>query len=189
PLTCHHTLRRSAIDLVELITRESDRDGADVFRQSFDTARARYREHVVARQQPRERELRGSTALRRGHIAYTIGERHVALEVTALKPRIETTPIVRREIVKGPEAPPEKATPKRTVRDQRDAQLSECREKFVLRIAAEQRVFGLHGSDRMDAMCTPQCLQRHLRQPEMPDLSLPHQISHRTDRVLDGHFR
>ena len=120
---------------------------------------------------------------------YAISERHVALEITALKPRIATTPIVRREIVKGPESPPEKATPKRTVRDQRDAQLSKCREKFVLRIAAEQRVFGLHSSDGMDAMCTPQCLRRHLRQAKMADLSLPHQIGHPAYRVLDGHFR
>src|SRR4029450_6096595 len=109
PLTCDRALRRSAIDLVELITREAYADGADVFRQSFDFARARYRDHVFARQQPRERELRGSTALRRCHIAYTISERHVALEVTALKPRIATTPIVRREIVKRTEAPREKA--------------------------------------------------------------------------------
>src|SRR6188768_2027621 len=123
PLTCDRALRRSAIDLVELITRELNRAGANVFSQSFDIARARDRDHVVARQQPRERELRGSTALRRCHIADTIRERHVALEVAALKPWITTTPIVRREIVKGPEAPPEKATPKRTVRDQRDAQL------------------------------------------------------------------
>src|SRR5215211_3821560 len=123
PRTRDRALRRSAIDLVELLARESDPDGPDVFRQSFDIARARDRDYVVARQQPRERELRGSTALRRCHIAYTTGERYVALEVVALKPWIATTPIVRREIVKGPEAASEKATPKRTVRDQRDAQL------------------------------------------------------------------
>ena len=62
------------------------------------------------------------------HFADMIGERHVALEITALKPRIATTPIVRREIVKRPETSREKTTPKRTVRDQRDAQFSECRE-------------------------------------------------------------
>src|SRR4249919_3314505 len=123
PLTCDRALRRSAIDLVELITREVDPDGAKVFRQSFDTARTGYREHVFARQQPRERELRGSTALRRGHIAYAIGERHVALEVTALKPRISTPPVVWLVFFMGETAPTEKATPKRTVGDQRDAQL------------------------------------------------------------------
>ena len=36
PLTCDRALRRSAIDLVELVTREAYADGAGVFRQSFD---------------------------------------------------------------------------------------------------------------------------------------------------------
>jgi hypothetical protein len=47
PLTCDRALRRSAIDLVELVTRQAYADGADVFSQSFDIARARYREHVA----------------------------------------------------------------------------------------------------------------------------------------------
>ena len=38
-------------------------------------------------------------------------------------------------------------------------------------------------------MCTPQRRGRHLRQAEMADLALPHEIGHLAYRVLDGHLR
>ena len=84
------------------------------------------------------------TPLRGSHLAYTIGERHGSLEIATLKSRIASTPVVRRKIAERPETPGRKATPERTVRHQRNPKFSESREKFVLRIAAEQRVFGLH---------------------------------------------
>ena len=69
----------------------------------------------------------------------------------ALKARVAATPIVWRQIVNRPEAPRKKAAAERTVGDQRDPQLPQCRDKFVLRIATEQRVFGLHRRDGMHA--------------------------------------
>ena len=38
-------------------------------------------------------------------------------------------------------------------------------------------------------MCPPQRRGRHFRQAEMADLSLPHEIGHRADRLLDRHRR
>jgi hypothetical protein len=61
------------------------------------------------------------------------------------------------------------------------------REQLALGIAGPERVLGLHGGDRVGLLGGEQLLGGRVRDADVADVALAHQLGHRADALLDRH--
>src|SRR5712691_8127436 len=171
-----------------LVEREIDR--RHVLLEPLLLLRARDREDVgAAREQPRERDLRGSgPAFRRDRLD-GFHELEVLLEIARPEARLLAPDVVRRDVVYLPDVSGEEASPERRVRDKTDAQLAARGQDLVLDVARPQRILGLQRGDRMDPGCALERLRPGLREAEIAHLAGLDQPRHRAHRLLDRHVR
>src|SRR5262249_29179052 len=69
--------------------------------------------------------------------------------------------------------------------DKADAELLAKRQDFALHVARPQRIFDLHGGERMHRMRPPDGRRPGLADAEKTYLALTDKLAHRADRVLD----
>ena len=77
----------------------------------------------------------------------------------------------------------------RRVRNEADAQLTQQRQQFLLRIPGPQRVLRLHSRDGVNGMGAADRGRGSLGQPNVSNLALDNQIGQRAYGVLDGCLR
>ena len=99
-----------------------------------------YRDDVpAAREQPRERKLRGGASFARRELRDGIDETKIAGEVLTLEPRVVAAPVIRREIVGRLVAAGQKPASERAVRDEADPELAARRQdRFIVCFAARR---------------------------------------------------
>ncbi len=95
--------------------------------------------------------------------------------------------IVLAELIGRLDGAGEEAAAERAERHEADAELAADIEHAVFRVARPQRIFALHGGDRMHGMRPADGGDACLRQAERAHLALAHQLGHGADRVLDRH--
>src|SRR5688572_22367741 len=93
------------------------------------------------------------------------------------------------EVVPAPERAGEEAAPKRAVRHKRDAELAQQRDDLRLKVARPQRIFRLHGRERVDRMRAADGVGAGLAQAEVAHLALLDEARHGADRLLDRRLR
>jgi len=111
----------------------------------------------------------------------------VLLEVFSLEARRIPAVIVRRKIFEAFDLTGEKAAAERAIGNEGNSQLTGCRQDFIFRIAAPQRVFRLQRGDRMHFVRAPNGAGGSLGQSEVANFARFHQLRHRTDRFFDRH--
>ncbi len=87
------------------------------------------------------------------------------------------------------EAPREESTPERRVGDERDAEIAQRLQRFFRFGSVEQRIFVLHGGDRMNRVGTADRLRVRLGETQRAHLALLDRARHGADGVLDRHGR
>jgi hypothetical protein len=111
------------------------------------------------------------------------------LEARALEARVVAAEVVVAEILGLGDGAGQEAAAERAVGDQPDPELADRGEHLVLEVACPQRVLALQRADRMDGLGAPDRGGRRLREAEVADLALLHQLRHRPHRLLDRNVR
>jgi hypothetical protein len=70
-----------------------------------------------------------------------------------------------------------------------DAEFFEGRQHFRFRASRPQRVFALHGRDRLSRVCATNRFRPCFRKAEVLDLAFLNQVLHRSRDVFDRHVR
>src|SRR5437763_1136475 len=161
---------------------------AEIFLQPLDPLGAGDRDHVGAlRQQPGKAELRDGAALVGGDRLDPFDQGAVLLEIVAGEARVAGAGITLGEVGEIGNHTGQETAAERRVGDKRDAEIARRLARFLRLLAVEQRIFALHGGDRVYRMGTPDALGVCLAEPEMAHLALLDEAAHRADRVLDRH--
>src|SRR5438874_9097735 len=163
---------------------------AEIFLQPLDPLRARDRDDVGAlRQEPGKAELRDGAALVGGDRLDAFDERAVLLKIVAGEARVTGAGVALGEVGEIRHDAGEQAAPQGRVGDKGHAEIARRLARFLRLLAVEQRIFALHGGDRVYRMGAPDALGVRLAEPEVAHLSLLDEAAHRADRVLDRHAR
>ena len=125
---------------------------------------------ITLRQDPREGQLCGSDALFRRDCFEHVDETEVGGEVVALETWTRSAKVACFDVVGAGEPPGKKAAAQGRVRDEAHAELATRRQNGVLRIARPQRVFALHGCDRMHRVRATNRFGRGLTQSDVAHL-------------------
>jgi hypothetical protein len=113
----------------------------------------------------------------------------IGSQIVTLQSRVAVAEVGGGELV-DIELPGQKAPAERRIRHETDAQLPHCGKDAVgLDAALEQRVLTLYRRNRMHRMRPADGRGRGLRQAQVADLALMHEISECPDRVLDRNPR
>src|SRR5437868_1238182 len=163
---------------------------AEIFLQPLDPLRARDRDDVGAlRQEPGKAELRDGAALVGGDRLDAFDERAVLLKIVAGEARVTGAGVALGEVGEIRHDAGEQAAPQGRVGDKGHAEIARRLARFLRLLTIEQRIFALHGGDRVYRMGAPDALGVRLAEPEVAHLSLLDDAAHRADRVLDRHAR
>src|SRR5712691_2203594 len=169
-----------------LVEREIDR--RHVLLEPLLLLRARDREDVgAAREQPRERDLRGSRPVFRRDRLDGFHELEVLLEIARPEARLLAPDVVRRDVVYLPDVSGEEAPPERRVSDEADSKFPARRKDLVLHVPRPQRIFRLQRGDRVDLRGARERLRSRFGQPDVAHLARFHETGHGADRLLDRH--
>src|SRR3989475_10509698 len=142
--------RHDRVDRRQVLGRERDRERARVLLEVRPPLGPRDGDDVLAlREHPGERELRGLAALARREPLEVAHEVEILLEVLALEAGREAAVVVGREVLEALDLPGQEAPPERAVGDEADPELATGGDEPVLRVAAPERVLGLHRGDRV----------------------------------------
>src|SRR5437867_669370 len=178
--------RHDGVDRRQVLGRERDRERARVLLEVRPPLGPRDGDDVLAlREHPGERELRGLAALARRERFEVAHEVEILLEVLALEAGREAAVVVGREVLEALDLPGQEAAPERAVGDEADPELATGGEDPVLRVAAPERVLGLHRGDRVHRAGAAERLGPRLGEAEPAHLARAHEVGHRTHGVLD----
>src|SRR5262249_3494110 len=112
-------------------------------------------------------------------------ERAVLLEIVALEARVALARVALGEVREIGNDAGEQAPAERRVGDERNAEVAGCLACLLRLLAIEQRVFALHGGDRVHRIGAADALGVRLAKAEMAHLALLDEAAHRADRVLE----
>ncbi len=180
---------KDLVELFEVVLVQPNHQRPEIVLQMLAALGSRNRNHVVStREDPGQGELGRAAALFVGLGFDPLHELEVPLEVLTLEARMKQPLVDGFKLLGAGNLAGEKAAPERAESHEAHAQLAAGSEHRALRVAAPERVFGLQRSDRMDRMCPPQGGRRDLREAQVTNLALRHQLRHGPDRVLDGNL-
>src|SRR5947207_11735366 len=163
---------------------------AEIFLQPLDPLGARNRDHVGAlRQEPGKAELRHGAALVGGDRLDAFDQRAVLLKILTGETRVAGAGVALGEVGEIGNDTGQETAAERRVGDKRHAEIARRLARFLRLLAVEQRIFALHGGDRVYRMGAPDALGVRLAEPEVAYLALLDEAAHRAVRVLDRHAR
>ena len=96
----------------------------------------------------------------------------------------EVRAVERRVLVDGAR---EEALAERTERHEPDAERFECWQNVLFVLSGPQRVFALHGGDRLHRVCTTDRARARLGQTEVLHLACGNQVADSSRHIFDGH--
>ncbi len=111
------------------------------------------------------------------------------MEVLAGKARVGLAPIVVGELLGGADLAGQETVTERRVGNEADAQLTQQRQQFGLRVAGPQGVLRLHGGDWVNGVRAANRSGASLRQTNVSDLALGDQLGQGACGVLDRGLR
>src|SRR5690606_12328153 len=80
----------------------------------------------------------------------------------------------------------QEAATERAVREEGDTELAARPQQSAFGVARPQRIFALHGADRMRGVRTPQRGRRDFAQADRPDTAFLDETGERAHRLFDG---
>src|SRR5581483_3552899 len=183
------SLGHDAIDFLKLAASERYVESFQIFFDARTLFCAEDGHYVFALgHYPSQCDLGGSCALGAGESFDMPNQVEIASEVFALEARVELTEVVRGDIFGFLELTGQKTAAERAIGDEANAQLANCGEEIVFRIARPQRVFGLEGGDGMYAVGAANGCRGGFRQTQVANLALPDEIGHGADGLLNRRF-
>ena len=181
--------RGSGIDVAQILGREFDGDGPDVFIQAMQLRSAGDRNNPgFPREQPCKRSLRRSRLLLCGDVAEQFDQGLIRFSRLRGETRVDVAQVgtVKRRMFVNLSG--EKTSAQRAERNEADAEFFKHRKHFGFRRTPPQRVFALHCGDRLNCMCAAYRLDACFRKTEVFYLPFLNQVLYRSRHVFDWHF-
>src|SRR5712692_5507884 len=150
----HRNLRGGGVDFTEIVGREVDGNGCDVFFEARQLGCAWDGDDPrLLSKQPSEGDLRRGRLLPLCDLAKEIHERLIRFAVLRRKARNDVAEIAFVELRIFADLAGEEALTKRTEWDESDPEFLQCGQHFLFRFSPPQGVFALECSDRLNGMC------------------------------------
>src|SRR6266849_3820761 len=140
-------------------------------------------------QQPRERDLSRCRFLPFCDAAEQINQSLIRLERLRRESRESAAEVGAVEARVFVHLSRKEALAKRAVRNEANSEFLKRRDHFLLRRSRPQRVLALKCGERLDGVCSTDCLDAGFRKAEMLHLAFLNQLLHRSRHVFDWHAR
>src|SRR5579862_7870994 len=181
---------RTFVNLLEVRLAQLNVQRAEILFESMQLGGSWNRHNPwLLRQQPGECNL-----CRRRAFAFCDGldqldQGHVDLASLRREPRNHIPKVGRIELRVLVDFAGEESSAEWAERHKADSKFLQRRQKLSFRPTVEQRVFALHGGNRLDRVRAPYRLNRRFRHAEVLDLACGDQLFDRSRHLLDRHLR
>ena len=184
----HGDLGCGGVDFAQILGRELDRQGADIFVEAIELCGAGDRgEPRLLREQPRERDLGGSRVLALRDRAEQVDEGLVGLERVGREARERAAKIGGVELRIFVDLAGEEAFAERAIRHETDSEFFERGDHFLLGLAPPEGVFALQRCERLDGVGAANRFHAGLGKSEVLDLAGLDEFLDGAGHVFDGH--